>query len=54
MQLVNPNICTVSVIKPATTVSTATVHQLLKLLEESSQTSVVTQLDLSENNAVLL
>lgn len=27
---------------------------LLKLLEESSQTSVVTQLDLNENNAILL
>lgn len=53
-QLINPNIiCTVTLIKIATTVSTVPIHQLLKLLEESSQTSVVTQLDLSENNAIL-
>lgn len=58
-QLINLNTVhilyiTVTPTKTATPVSTASIHQLLKLLEESSQTSVVTQLDLNENNAILL
>lgn len=40
--------------KTATPVSIAQIHQLLKLLEEFPQTSVVTQLDHNENNAILL
>lgn len=47
-QLINSSIIhTVDLIKIATIV----IRQLLKLLEESSQTSVVTQRDLSDNNA---
>lgn len=54
-QLINLNTAhKVTPTKTATPVSAALIHQLLKLLEESSQTSVVTQLDLNENNAILL